>query len=155
MPEKNLTLNRFPLFGLFADRAAKKIGYHEDDARLLGFSTALLYAIFKAKSQAKKEKADTETKKKAFEEVTKAKTATIEFGGQQFTVIPGKGKRLKQTIIGHEIHDPAEFDSQIKAKFPNGWYDRLAKAFDEYLDAYDPRGVEPSVRLVQGVAGRQ
>lgn len=138
MPEKKPTLNRFPLFGLFAYRAAKKLGYPEDDARLLGLSTALLYAIFKAKSQAKKEKPYTETKKEPLEDVTNVKTATIEFGGQQFTVVPGKGKRLKQAVVGHEIHDPEEFDSQVKAKFPDGWYERLAKAFDEYLDAYDP-----------------
>jgi hypothetical protein len=54
---KPTTLNRFPLFGLFAHQAAKKMGYPEDDARLLGYSTALLYAIFKAKAQAKKESA--------------------------------------------------------------------------------------------------
>ena len=102
-------------------------------------STALLYAIFKAKSLAKKEKPETETKRELPEEVRKARTATIEFGGQQFTVIPGKGKRLKQTIVGHEIHDPEEFDSQIKAKFPEGWFERLAKSFDEYLDACDPK----------------
>ena len=53
---KSTTLNRFPLFGLFAHEAAKKMGYPEDDARLLGYSTALLYAIFKAKAQAKKER---------------------------------------------------------------------------------------------------
>ena len=47
---KHTTLNRFPLFGLFSHEAAKKMGYTEDDARLLGHSTALLYAIFKAKA---------------------------------------------------------------------------------------------------------
>jgi len=46
---KSLTLNRFPLFGLFAHRAARQMGYTDDEARLLGYSTALLYAIFKAK----------------------------------------------------------------------------------------------------------
>jgi hypothetical protein len=30
------TLNRFPLFGLFAHQAALRMGYPEDDARLLG-----------------------------------------------------------------------------------------------------------------------
>ena len=63
MPDKKPTLNRFPLLGLFAHRAAKKLGYPEEDARLLGYSTALLYAIFKAKSQAKKEKPEKEPKK--------------------------------------------------------------------------------------------
>jgi hypothetical protein len=31
----NPTLNRFSLFGLFASRAARHLGYAEDDARLL------------------------------------------------------------------------------------------------------------------------
>ncbi len=136
MPDKKPTLNRFPLFGLFAYRAAKKTGYPEEDARLLGFSTALLYAIFKAKSQAKKEKPEKE--KKELPKEIEAKTKTLQFGGQEFTVIPGKGKRIKQTIVGHEVHDPEEYDSQIEAKFPEGWYDRLAKAFDKYLEGYKP-----------------
>jgi len=136
MPEKKLTLNRFPLFGLFAYRAATKAGYPDEDARLLGFSTALLYAIFKATSQAKKEK--TEKEKKELPTEIEVKTKTVEFGGQQFMVIPGKGKRLKQTVVGHEVHDSDEYDSQIEAKFPEGWYDRLARAFDKYLEGYEP-----------------
>jgi hypothetical protein len=60
---KSPTLNRFPLFGLFAHQAARHLGYPEDDARLLGYSTALLYAIFKAKAQAKKQKGEKEPKK--------------------------------------------------------------------------------------------
>ncbi len=136
---KSPTLNRFPLFGLFAHRAARKMGYPEDDARLLGYSTALLYAIFKAKAQAKK-KAEKEpaTKKKELPKDIEAKAKTLKFGGQDFQVIYGKGKRLKQTVVGHEVHDADEYDSQVRAKFPESWYDRLAKAFDKYLAAYDP-----------------
>ena len=133
MPEKKLTLNRFPLFGLFAYRAARHMGYPEEDARLLGYSTALLYAIYKAKAQAKKEKPEKEAKPP---KEIEAKTKTLQFGGQDFQVIYGKGRRLKQTVVGHELHDPEEYDSQIKAKFPEGWHDRLAKAFDKYLDAF-------------------
>ncbi len=114
------------------------MGYLEDDARLLGYSTALLYAIFKAKSQAKKEQAEREPKKKELPKEIEAKAKTLQFGGQEFQVIYGKGKRLKQTVVGHEVHDAEEYDSQIKAKFPAGWYDRLAKAFDKYLDNHDP-----------------
>jgi hypothetical protein len=139
MPEKPTTLNRFPLFGLFAHRAARRIGYAEDDARLLGYSTALLYAIFKAKAQAKKE--PTEKKKELPKEI-KAKTKALQFGGQDFQVIYGKGRKLKQTIVGHELHDAAEYDSQIKAKFPEGWYDRLSKAFTKYLKNYDPAEID-------------
>lgn len=35
---KPTTLNRFPLFGLFAHQTARRIGYAEDDARLLGYA---------------------------------------------------------------------------------------------------------------------
>jgi hypothetical protein len=133
---KPTTLNRFPLFGLFAHEAAKRMGYPEDDARLLGYSTALLYAIFKAKAQVKKTEA--EPKKKELPTEIAAKTKTLQFGGQDFQVIYGRGKRLKQTVVGHEVHDADEYDSQIKAKFPEGWYDRLAKGFDKYLAAHDP-----------------
>jgi hypothetical protein len=38
-------------------------------------------------------------------------------------------------IVQHREGLPEEYDSQIKAKFPEGWHDRLAKAFDDYLDA--------------------
>jgi hypothetical protein len=76
-----ITLNRFPLFGLFAHQAARQMGYPEDDARLLGYSTALLYAIYKAKSQAGKGKAEREPKQKRPKEI-EVKTDTLQFGGQ-------------------------------------------------------------------------
>ncbi len=53
-----------------------------------------------------------------------------------------KRKRLKQTVVGHEVHDAEEYDSQIKAKFPEGWYYRIAKAFDKYLDGYDAQQLD-------------
>jgi hypothetical protein len=134
---KSPTLNRFPLFGLFAHQAARRLGYPEDDARLLGYSTALLYAIFKAKAQAKKAEKEPAKKKELPEEIA-AKSRPLQFGRQEFQVIYGKGKKLKQTVLGHEVHDADEYDSRIKAKFPEGWYDRLAKAFDKYLAAHDP-----------------
>jgi hypothetical protein len=135
---KSLTLNRFPLFGLFAHQAARQIGYPEDDARLLGYSTALLYAIYKAKAQARQEKHEKESTRKEVSAKTEARATTLQFGGQDFQVIYDKEKRMKQTIIGDELHDAAEYDSQVRAKFPDGWYDRLAIAFDRYLAAHAP-----------------
>jgi hypothetical protein len=129
MPEKT-TLNRFPLFGLFAYRAALIMKYPEETARLLGYSTAVLYAIFKAKAQRQKE--NTEAKKMP-KEMETAKTGSIEFGGKEFTVIYDKGKHPSKTVVGHEIQTPDKYDPQVKAKFPKGWHDRLAKAFDSYL----------------------
>lgn len=135
---KTTTLNRFPLFGLFAYRAARKMGYLEEEARLLGYSTALLYAIFKAKAQKKKERPEKETKKEVPKEVKGLETETIEFGGQQHEVVRGKGKRLEKTVVGHEVHEAAAYDSDVERKFPEGWHDRLAKAFDKYLVETDP-----------------
>ncbi|MGO8753234.1 MAG: hypothetical protein ACLQNE_45435 [Thermoguttaceae bacterium] len=135
---KSPTLNRFPLFALFAHQAARHMGYPEDDARLLGYSTALLYAIYKAKVQARKAENEPTKKNELPKEIMEAKTKTLQFGGQDFQVIYGKAKRLKQTVVGHEVHDAEEYVGQIKAKFPEGWYDRLAKAFDKYLAVHNP-----------------
>lgn len=134
---KSPTLNRFPLFGLFAYRAARKMGYSEDEAHLLGYSTALLYAIFKAKAQ-KRERAEKTAKKEIPKAVKALKTETIEFGGQQYEVVRGRGKRLEKTVVGHEVHEAAAYDGEVRAKFPEGWHDRLAKAFDKYLASADP-----------------
>lgn len=143
MPEKRLTLNRFPLFGLFAYRAARRMDYPEEDSRLLGYSTALLYAIYKTKAQAKKKgKPERKEAKEPPEEVKKAKTKAINFGGQEFMVIPGRGKRLKQTVVGNEVHDPDEYDNDVEAKFPEDWHDRLTKAFDEYLEGHSPEELD-------------
>ncbi len=133
-----MTLNRFPLFGLFAYRAALRMGHSESAARLLGYSTAVLYAIFKAKAQKQKESTDKEAKKKMPPEVKKAKTGTVEFGGKQFTVIYDDAQHLRKTVVGHEIQTPDKYDSQVEGKFPSDWHDRLAKAFDKYLVPHTP-----------------
>jgi hypothetical protein len=132
------TLNRFPLLGLFACRAARHMGYTDEEARLLGYSTALLYAICKAKAAARKEKAQKNHPSPLPENVPAAKTDTIQFGGQEFLVVHGNGKRLKQALVGHELHEPDAYDTEVKRKFPEGWHDRLGRAFDAYLASYDP-----------------
>jgi hypothetical protein len=39
------TLNRFPILGLWAEEAARRIGYSKDEAESLGHAYAVLYAI--------------------------------------------------------------------------------------------------------------
>ena len=138
-----ISLNRFPLFGLFAYRAARRMGYGEEEGRLLGYSTALLYAIFKVKGRGKKEGPPKEAERAPEE----AKADTVRFGGQTFMVLYGKSKRLDRTIVGHEVHAPTDYDSQVHGKFPEGWHDRLAKAFDEYLLGCDPGELNEGNRL--------
>jgi hypothetical protein len=142
------TLNRFPLFGLFAYRAALRMKHPEETARLLGYSTAVLYAIFKAKAQKQTESTDKEAKKTP-KEVETAKTGTIEFGGKQFTVIYDKGKHPSKTVVGHEIQSPDRYDPQVEAKFPKGWHDRIAKAFDNYLKRHTPEEINTGNTLFE------
>jgi hypothetical protein len=131
-----ISLNRFPLFGLFSHRAARRMGYSEEEARLLGYSTALLYAIFKAKGAMERKGVVKETAKAP--EAKEARADTLRFGGQDFMVIYDRAKRLNKTIVGHEVHGPADYETQVEGKFPEGWHDRLAKAFDKYLAVSEP-----------------
>lgn len=39
------TLNRFPLLGLWAEEAARRLGYRKDGAESLGHAYSVLYAI--------------------------------------------------------------------------------------------------------------
>jgi hypothetical protein len=41
-------------------------------------------------------------------------------------------------VVGHQIHEPEDYDKSVRAKFPEGWHDRLAKAFDRYLEPHEP-----------------
>jgi len=120
-------------------RRRHPFGYRRTGGRLLGCSTAVLYAIFKAKAQKQKESTDKEAKKKMPPEARKAKTGKVEFGGKQFTVIYDDAKHLKKTVVGHEVQSPEKYDSQVEGKFPDHWHDRLAKAFDKYLEPHQPQ----------------
>ncbi len=145
MPDKT-TLNRFPLLGLFAYRAARRMDYPEETARLLGYSTAVLYAIFKSKAQ---KQAESTEDKKMPKELATAKTGTITFGGKEFTVIYEKGKHPSKTVVGNENQTPDLYDPQVKAKFPKGWYERLAKAFDKYLEPHSPEEISSGNTLYE------
>jgi hypothetical protein len=133
------TLNRFPLFGLFAHRAARRIGHSARASHLLGYSTAVLYAIFKAQAHKQRESTDEKAQKKMPAEARQAKTSQIEFGGKDFTVIRDKANHLRKTVVGHEIQTPEDYDSQVADKFPDDWHDRLADAFDQYLAPHTPQ----------------
>lgn len=138
MSEK-ITLNRFPLLGLFAHRAARRIGHSKRASRLLGYSTALLYAIFKAKAHEQPRSTDEQGRQKLPAEAGDAKTSQIEFGGKDFTTIRDNANHIRKTLVGHELHTPEEYQSQVADKFPDGWHDRLAEAFDRYLASHTPK----------------
>ena len=80
MTEK-ATLNRFPLFGLFCYRAALRMGKSETQSELLGYSMAVLYAIFKSQAQRRREGKAKKEERELPEEAKQARTDILQFGG--------------------------------------------------------------------------
>ncbi|MBN1362078.1 MAG: hypothetical protein JW993_15900 [Sedimentisphaerales bacterium] len=143
------TLNRFPLFGLFCCRAALRMGKSETQSELLGYSMAVLYAIFKSQVQRRREGKEKKEKRELPEEARRAKTELLRFGGHDFMVIKDDADRVRKSVVGHEIHEPEDYGKSVRAKFPDGWHDRLAKAFDRYLQPHPPSDLEGEGRLYE------
>jgi len=143
------TLNRFPLFGLFCCRAALRMSKSETQSELLGYSMAVLYAIFKSQAQRRREGKTKKEKRELSEEARRAKTDMLHFGGHDFMVIKDDAEHIRKTVVGHEIHEPEDYDKSVRAKFPEGWHDRLAKAFDRYLEPHEPSELQAEGKLYE------
>lgn len=143
------TLNRFPLFGLFCCRAALRMSKSETQSELLGYSMAVLYAIFKSQAQRRREGKTKKEKRELPEEARRAKTDMLHFGGHDFMVIKDDAEHIRKTVVGHEIHEPEDYDKSVRAKFPEGWHDRLAKAFDRYLEPHEPSELQAEGKLYE------
>ena len=135
---ESVTLNRFPLFGLFCRRAALRLGMPETQSRLLGYSMAVLYAIFKSQAQRRREGEAKKKKRELPEEAKRAATDIVRFAGHDLMVIKDDAGHVRKSVVGHEIHTPEDYDTRVRDKFPEGWHERLAAAFDRYLEPYDP-----------------
>jgi hypothetical protein len=146
------TLNRFPLWGLFASRAALRIGYSESEARLLGYSTALLYAILRMHRGGKKKiganGASGTTVKSATSNITTA-TEIINFAGMDFQCSRVNG-RIVQTVVGGEVQTADKFRGQIEGKIRTfsqeggTMLSALCEAFDRFLANYSPEELQGS-----------
>jgi hypothetical protein len=127
-------LNRFPLLGLWAKEAARRLGYPKDEAESLGHAYAVLYAIrAAAPRKARKEEAEAarpRKKRRAAEEV--------EFGGDQLEVVR-EGGRLRGHVGGDGPQTPHSYEVSVEDKFPLGYYEKLEKAFREVFRRYPPR----------------
>lgn len=140
---KSDTLNRFPLFGLFAYRAARREGHSDRKSKLLGYSMAVLYAIFKSQAQRRKEEKErTQKKQKLPKDVRGKQLDTVAFGGHQFLVVTDDAHHVRQSVVGHETHDPDDYEPRIRDKFPGQWHDQLLDQFDRYLAGYSPSELE-------------
>lgn len=117
-------LNRFPLLGLWAKEAALRLGYAVGEAKALGHAYAVLYAIRAAAPRVRhEEKAAAKPARKHVE------TEQIDFSGDKIDITrDANGKVLG--LVGHEQPQTARsYRSQVEAKFPDDYYEKLEKAF--------------------------
>ena len=131
------TLNRFPLVGLWAEEAARRLGYRKDEAESLGHAYAVLYAI-RARPRvpvAAGHAPPTHAKKRAA-------SHRIRFCGDDIDVAYDVDGRLRGKVGGDRRQTPAAYRSAVRAKFPPGYYERLQGAFHDLLKTFPPRTLQ-------------
>jgi hypothetical protein len=129
------TLNRFPLLGLWAEEAARRLGYRRDEAESLGQGYAVLYAIRAARRPKPAEGHAGEPKP------TPKPTEHVLFGGDRLDVIHDAAGHLRARVGGERPQTPAGYRASVQAKFPPGYYDRLRDAFRRLLKTYPPKAL--------------
>jgi hypothetical protein len=137
------TLNRFPLLGLWAEEAARRVGYPTDEAETLGHAYAVLYAIRKNRLERQGEK--TEEK---HEGRRPARVQQLQFGGDDLDVIRVDGK-LCGLVGGARPQTPQTYHASIQKKFPPGYYEKLQHEFRSFFKAYPPRRLDS--RLIYNI----
>src|SRR5438876_383915 len=113
------TLNRFPLLGLWAEEAARRLGYTRAEAESLGHAYAVLYAI-RARGQPQKA---AEHEKKPPPAPKHAAAEEVEFGGDHLAVTRTDDDRVRGLVGGEAAQTPASYRASVAAKFPPGYYE--------------------------------
>ncbi len=126
------TLNRFPLLGLWAEEAARRMGYTKAEAESLGHAYAVLYAI-RAQRLRKpaKEKEEKPTRRK------RPRAETLAFGGDDLEVTHDDGQ-IRGLVGGEQPQTPQSYQASVRKKFPPTYYATLQKAFRQLLRHYPP-----------------
>jgi hypothetical protein len=130
------TLNRFPLLGLWAAEAARRLGYLKDDAEAVGHAYAVLYAIrARPRTHGPSEPGGQATAVQA----KRRASHRIHFGGADLDVGYDVDGRLRGKVGGGRPQTAASYRAAVRAKFPDGYYERLKKAFRDLLKSCPPR----------------
>jgi len=129
------TLNRFPLLGLWAEEAARRLGHRRDEAESLGHAYAVLYAI-RARPRAHASRGP--EAKEAARPKARA-THHVHFCGDDLDVAYDVDGRLRGKVGGGRRQTPESYCSAVRAKFPPGYYERLQKAFRGVFKTFPPR----------------
>jgi hypothetical protein len=134
------TLNRFPLLGLWAQVAARRLGFTRDESRSLGHAYAVLYAIRAAKPRtAHKEAEERPAKPRTKPRI--GREEQILFGGDEIEVLRDEEGRI-EGYVGHDgLQTSHSYEVSVRDKFPPGYYDRLERAFREVLRGVPPRAL--------------
>jgi hypothetical protein len=129
------TLNRFPLLGLWAEEAARRLGYTRAEAESLGHAYAVLYAI---RAQRLRHPAEAKEAKEPARARKRAATKQIHFGGDDLDVTYDARGKVRGLVGGDKPQTPASYQASVQKKFPPGYYDRLQDCFRRLFKAYRP-----------------
>ncbi len=127
------TLNRFPLLGLWAEEAARRIGFRKDEAESLGHAYAVLYAI-RARGKPKQEKEEPA----APAHKKRPPAEQLHFGGDDLDVTYDAEGHVQGLVGGDRPQTPRTYAASVRAKFPPGYYEKLTQAFRQLLKGYRP-----------------
>ena len=128
------TLNRFPLLGLWAEEAARRLGYRKDEAESLGHAYAVLYAI----RANRRPQVKSEGKPAEKESRRKHAARQVHFGGDDLDVTSANG-HLRARVGGDKPQTPDSYERSVAAKFPADYYERLRRAFRRVLRTVPPK----------------
>jgi hypothetical protein len=133
------SLNRFPLLGLWAKEAARRVGYSEAEAEAIGHAYAVLYAIRANSPVRRVTYKDKEAAASVADAVAQpSDVELVEFGDDKLEMSRDSQGRLVGRVGGQMAQTPETFRYKVAGKFPAGYYDKLEKAFRTALAGYTP-----------------
>jgi hypothetical protein len=131
------TLNRFPLLGLWAREAARRIGYSAPDAEAIGHAYAVLYAI-----RANKRPKTASAHEPAVRPKPRHATDQLSFAGDQLDIVYDDAGHIQGLVGGDRPQTPRSYRVSIVNKFPPGYFGQLTEAFQKVLKAYPPKSMD-------------
>lgn len=130
------TLNRFPLLGLWAEEAARRLGYTKDQAEALGHAYAVLYAI--RAHHHPKHTTRPDDRPAPAHPVRPAEK--VELGGDRLEVTRDSATgHVRGHVGGEGSQTPRSYQASVRAKFPPGYYEKLEQAFRHVFRMVQPR----------------
>jgi len=133
------TLNRFPLLGLWAKEAARRLGYTKGESEALGHAYAVLYAIRANAVRHKKEEEEGEEKHPARKQ---KKAELLDFAGDELEVTHDSAGHVRGLVGGGRPQTPRSYHVSVEAKFPPGYYEKLEEAFHDVWHSLAPRTIK-------------